>query len=382
MNILNVNMSMDPVMGGGQAERTFQMSRHLTRAGMKCTILTTDLGLSGERIEALKGTSIIALSCLFERFYIPRFNIREIQNLIDENDIVHLMGHWTFINSLVYYLAARRKKPYVVCPAGALPMYGRSKLLKTIYNWVAGRRAIQNADGHIAITEDEIVQFQEYGVPAERISVIPNGIDQENYLSCDSEDFRTRYGLGRHPLILFVGRLNPIKGPDLLMQAFCHLKDRLQEYHLVFAGPDEGLLPTLKETIAAHHVEDRVHFTGYLGATDKSHAYHAADLLVIPSRQEAMSIVVLEAGITGTPVVMTDCCGFRDIEKIEGGVIVPASAEGIAAGLLNMVQDPAKIKGMGRNLRNYVEKNFIWDVIVHKYLDLYSQILKKYASNP
>ncbi|OGP62307.1 MAG: glycosyltransferase [Deltaproteobacteria bacterium RBG_13_49_15] len=380
MRILNVNMSIDPVMGGGTAERTVQMSRFLTKAGMECTILTIDIGLSQERLESLEGTRIVALPCLHKRFYIPRFTNREIRNLIEEADIIHLMGHWTFINSLVHHFAVPLKKPYVVCPAGALPVFGRSKLLKAVYNRVSGRRMIQGASAHIAVTPDEVSQFQQYGVDPDKVTVIPNGIDDANYQSRDNEGFRSRYGLKDHPFILFLGRLNPIKGPDLLVEAFGCLKTRLQNHHLVLVGPDEGMLPALKEMARAKRIEDRIHFTGYLGGTDKSNACHAADLLVIPSRQEAMSIVVLEAGISGIPVVMTDRCGFHDIEDIEGGYIVPASTEGIKSGLLKMLQDPEKMGQMGRNLKTYVERHFLWDVIVHEYLDLYGRILGKAAT--
>jgi len=375
LKILNVNMSLDPVRGGGTAERTFQMSRFLARSGVKCTILTTGMGINGKRLEALEGIRVIVLPCLFERFYIPRFTFRHILSLVKESDLVHLMGHWTFINALVYSVTAYLHKPYVVCPAGALPVYGRSKWLKKFYNWVIGKRIIYNASGHIAITADEVFQFQQYGVHLDRVSVIPNGIDRENYLSKDDADFRNKYGLSNHSFILFVGRLNPIKGPDLLLDAFCYLKDRIQDYHLVFAGPDEGMLPMLKDMVTTHHIEDRVHFVGFLRDKDKSHAYHAADLLVIPSRQEAMSIVALEAGISGTPVLLTDCCGFAEVADCGGGKVVPATVEGLHKGLSNMMNNRESLKIMGENLKKYVKEHFIWDVISDKYLKLYQGIL-------
>lgn len=376
MRILNVNMSIDPVMSGGQGERTVQLSRSLSRAGMECTLLTTGLGLREEHLETLNSTRVVALPCLFERFYIPRLAIGDLRELIENSDIVHLMGHWTLLNALVFSAAARLQKPYVVCPAGALPIYGRSKHLKAMYNRIIGRRMIRNADGHVAITEDEITQFQQYGVDRDRVEVIPNGIDQEAYLARDDEGFRRRHGLGRSPFLLFMGRLNPIKGPDLLLQAFCQLKDRLPDHHLVFAGPDEGMLPILREMVSARGMEKRVHFTGYLGGADKSQAYHAADLLVIPSRQEAMSIVVLEAGICGTPVLLTDRCGFHEIEKIAGGFLVPASAEGIEAGLKRMAEHPASLKSLGENLKAHVLAHFLWDHAAQKYLNLYGRILR------
>lgn len=368
-------MSLDPVKGGGTAERTFQMSRFLAISGVKCTILTIGPGINGKRLEDSEGIRVIVLPCLFERFYFPRFTFRHIRSLVEESDLVHLMGHWTFINALVYFFAACLHKPYVVCPAGSLPVYGRSKWLKMSYNWIIGKRIIYNASGHIAITADEVSQFQRYGVHPNRVTVIPNGIDIKNYLSKDDADFRNKYELSNHSFILFVGRLNPIKGPDLLLDAFCYLKD--EDYHLVFAGPDEGMLPMLKDMVATHNIEDRVHFIGFLRDKDKSHAYHAADFLVIPSRQEAMSIVALEAGIAGTPVLLTDCCGFGEVAHCGGGKVVPATVEGLHKGLSEMIKNRGNLKIMGENLKKYVKEHFTWDVISAKYIKLYQGILDK-----
>ena len=377
MKVLNVNMSLDPVTGGGGAERTFQLSRSLVKAGIECTVLTTDLGLTAERIKALDRVNVIALPCLLKRYYIPRFSYKQIKQLVERADIVHLMGHWTFMNALVYLAAHSLNKPYVICPAGTLPIYGRSKFIKKLYNWIIGSKIIRNANGHIAIAVNEINQFQDYGVDVNKISLIPNGINVEDFQAANIADFRRKYGFGDAPFMLFVGRLNSIKGPDLLLRAFCNVKDKFSNYHLVFVGPDGGMLSELKDMVVELSASDRVHFLGYLGGADKSQAYHAADLLVIPSRQEAMSIVVLEAGITGTPVLLTDQCGFDVVGKIKGGRVVSASVEGLELGLIEMLSDKYLLKILGSNLKQYTYNNFTWDSVICKYLTLFHQIFDK-----
>ena len=371
MKILNVIMSLDRVTGGGSVERTFQMSRSLVKAGEECSILTTDVGVTPERIKELEGVTIVALACLSQRFYVPKFRYKEIEELVRSADIIHLMNHWTFLNALVYFIAQRHKKPYVVCPAGVLLIYGRSRVIKALYNWLVGRRLIRNATKHIAITADEIAQFRTYGVQEDSVTIIPNGIDPEEYKDDRVDDFRTKYRLGRAPLILFMGRLNAAKGPDLLLRAFCNVREQLAPYHLVFAGPDEDMSTALRAIVAEYDVADRVHFLGYVGGVDKSRAYYAADLLVIPSRREAMSIVVLEAGISGTPVLMTDQCGFNEMAETGGGMIVPASVGGLEKGLVDMLSDRDNLKIKGEKLKAFVSKRFLWDTIIDKYVQLY-----------
>ena len=375
MKVLNVIVSLDPVNGGGAVERTFQMSRFLVQAGIKCSVLTTDLGLTPGRIKAMEGVNIIALPCLNKRFYIPKFSYNKIKTVTEVADIIHIMNHWTLQNALVYFLARRLNKPYVVCAAGALPIYGRSKILKRMYNVIVGKKIINNAAACIAITADEVFHFQSYGVDIDKITIIPNGINRDNLMIKDDVNFRKKFGLNKNPIILFVGRLNHIKGPDLLLQAFCNAKKDLHDHQLVFAGSDEGMLFQLKKIAANYGMKDRVHFLGYLGGIDKSQAYHAADLLVIPSRQEAMSIVVLEAGITGTPILLTDQCGFNEVTAINGGKVVSASVNGLQEGLIEMLGDSVKMKSMGMNLEKFVSQRFMWDSLINEYIKLYNQIL-------
>ena len=379
MRVLNVNMSLDPVTGGGSAERTLQISRALNRAGHLCTILTTDTGLSPAYLQQCRkwGLSVVALPSLWKRFYLPKPSQDLIERLVAGADVVNLMNHWTLINALVYRSVTKLAKPYTVCPAGALPIFGRSKVLKNLYNHLIGREIILHADGCIAISSNEIDHFKSYCVLPGKVSVIPNGVNSDDFPESNGKKFRVRYGLGEVPVILFLGRLNIIKGPDMLLEAFCRYSqdERMRAYHLVFAGPDGGMLNELRRMVEASDVKDRVHFTGHIGGSEKSDAYRAADFLVIPSRQEAMSIVVLEAGITGTPVLITDQCGFDDVDAISGGMVVAASIEELQEGLLTMIGNPDKLKIMGENLLKFTREHFLWDHIMNRYLELFSRIM-------
>ena len=373
MKILNVNSQLDPVIGGGTAERTLQISLALKNEGVDCKILTTDIGFENGSLPRLEGLNVTAYQCLLKRFYIPRVSFASIKKEVEGVDVIHIMGHWSVLNALVYLVARRLKKPYVVCPAGALPIYGRSKTLKAIYNWVIGRRIIHDASAWVAITEDECAHFDAYGIDRKHVVVIPNGINPDDFSEADVQGFRKKHGLGNHPFILFLGRLNSIKGPDLLLEAFCRGQEKWTEWHLVFAGPDGGLLDSLKKSA----VGSRVHFVGYVGGEEKSSAYHSAQLLVIPSRQEAMSIVVLEAGISGVPVLLTDQCGFDAVGRNGGGAVTPATVEGLQNGLESLLNGKTSLELMGGKLKDYVKENYTWRIVIRKYMDLYAGLLHR-----
>lgn len=380
MQILNVNVTLDPVTGGGSAERTLQISRALSRAGHTCIILTIDTGLSSADLQQWRdwGLNIVALPSIWRRFYLPKIQQRRVQKLVEGADIVNLMSNWTLINAVVYRSAKKLGKPYTVCPAGALPLFGRSKILKKIYSYYIGLEIILRANGHIAISSNEIGHFKSYGVQPDRVTIIPNGINPDDFSEGNGERFRKKYGIGDAPMILFLGRLNIIKGPDMLLEAFCRIAHnaRMKPYHIVFAGSDDGgVLDTLNRMVGEAKVKERVHFIGHVGGSAKADVYQAADFLVIPSRQEAMSIVVLEAGITGTPVLITDQCGFDDVAAVMGGVVVEASVEGLREGLLAMAANTDKLKIMGQKLEKFTRENFLWEHAANKYLGLFSKIL-------
>lgn len=350
------------------------MSRHLIRSGIDCSILTMETPLSSDR--KLEGGKIIALPSLSGRFPFPRCSPGRIRDIVAEHDIIHLMGHWTVLNAMVYLAARNLDKPYVFCPAGALPIFGRSMVLKRLYNWTLGRKIVKSAAKCISITEAEREQFIEYGIDREKIEVIPNAVNEADFLVSDNAGFREKYGLADRHIILFFGRLNLIKGPDILLSAFSQIMDEFPDHDLVFVGPDDGMLAQLQAAAIENHAAKRVHFLGYLGGADKFNAFHAARILVIPSRQEAMSIVVLEAGICGTPALFTDQCGLTPMAEAGCGWVAPATTEGLKKGLQLALADESEIRATGIKARDYVVENYSWGAIIERYRQLYETLMK------
>jgi glycosyltransferase involved in cell wall biosynthesis len=368
MKLLVVNMTLDPRTGGGSAARALQATRALAAQGVDCTIATTAVGSLTQT--QLRGIRIVKLPSIGGRFRVSWTGFGALRSAVESADVLMLVNHWTIINVLAWRAAVRAGKPYVVCPAGALPPLGRSRPLKVIYNALWGRRLIRGASAHMAITSDEIDHYAQYGVPAEAVTIIPNGIPHVPPGVGDT--FRQQHRLGDGPIALFLGRLAPLKGPDLLIDAFARAPEQLQGWRLVIAGPDDGMLSELRTKVAAVGLADRVTFTGFLETAGKADALAAADLLVVPSRREAMSIVVLEAAAAARPVLITDRCGVPDVAESGGGWIVDASADGLARGLIAAAGESDALRAMGAHWQRVATERFSWAHVAKLHLDLLS----------
>lgn len=381
MKVLLVNHLLDTVAGGGTAERTFQIARFLQRQGAQCTILTLDIGNTAERQKELADVRMVAAPCINHRFFMPRLSSSELRALVADADVVHLSGHWTVLNARVFRACRQLGKPYLFNPAGALRPFGRSLLIKRLYNAWVGGQIVTSAARCIAITQDERADFLAFGIPDARIRVIPNGIDPEQYdhttRSRQTASADIAAGLNGAPFVLFLGRLNHIKGPDLLLEAFADVASRFPDHHLVMAGPDGGLLETLRANALAHGLQDRVHFPGFLSGAKKAEALRSARLLAIPSRREAMSIVVLEAGACGCPVLFTDACGLSDLARVGAGLMVAVSTQALTDGLTQALNSPEQQQHNAHVLAHIVADEYLWQVQAARYASLCSDILSE-----
>lgn len=375
MRVLSVRANMAPVWGGGAAERALQMNLALAATpGVEATLLTLRRSLTPKRRSELRDVRVVALACVNGRYAIPAVKPGQIAGLLRTVDVIHLSGHWSLLNALVYRQARRLGVPYVLSPEGTLVLFGRSLRLKWLYNRLVGTEMIRNASRLIVIADSELPYLRGYGVTPAAIANIPNGVRPDAYRFADDAGIRRRLGIGTEPFLLYMGRLNPIKGPDLLIEGFARVADRFPAYQLVLAGPDEGMGGGLRTLARRRGVESRVRFVGHISGPDKSAAYHAAELLVIPSRHEAMSIVALESGAAGTPLVFTDQCGLDEVARIGGGFVVAATIGGISEGLVAALEHPDRLPVMGEQLKAYTLANFSWDAIGARVANLLREV--------
>lgn len=375
MKVLHVVDMIDPSAGGGTAERTYQLAAALTRAGVGCSVLCTDVGLTDVRREQLSGVELIAVPSMTRRFLIPRISSADIEKLVREADVVHVMGHWSILGARVCLAALKNKTPYVYCPAGSLRIFGRSALLKRIYNFLIGHRIVRSASRCVSVTALEKEQFYEYGVSDDNIMLLPNGVHPNPDIIPSALDFKTGHKLENKQILLFLGRLSPIKGPDLLLSAFASIAGDYPQSVLVIAGPEDEMGASLKREVEQLGLTGRVFFIGFIAGQDKQNALAAADIMVVPSRQEAMSLVALEAGVCGTPVLLTDQCGFDEVAKAQGGLVVEVSDKAIAEGLRQMLSSGDELLLQGQRLQKLVLERYTWDGISLQVCEVYDELI-------
>lgn len=377
MKIMLVNHLLDSAIGGGTAERTYQLARFMTQLGVECTVLTLDIGLGSKRREALRFANLEVVACLNPRYFLPKLTMRRARALVKKCDIVLLSGHWTILNVLVARACQQLQLPYMFAPAGALVPFGRSIGLKRIYDAMVGKTLVRNAACWIAVTEAERADFMRYGIDDQQVVVIPNGINPVDYRinSLDAEASRSVAKSSGAPYVLFLGRLNLIKGPDLLIDAFSLLAAKHPGVHLILAGPDDGMQASLLQRAEERGLRDRIHFPGFLEGPIKAGILREATLLVIPSRREAMSIVVLEGGICGCPVLFTDACGLEVLALRQAGTMTSVSVVDLAEAMDRLLADPGLCRSQAERLHRIVLNEYTWAAQAQRLIDCARQVL-------
>ena len=189
------------------------------------------------------------------------------------------------------------------------------------------KRVIDEADAIIVSTEQEkedIVRL--YDGRSRTIEVIPAGVDLELFQPMDEAHAKSVLGLCDKRVVLYVGRIEPLKGIDILLQSIALLEDGSNIRLLIVGGSLDGdeELERMKDLAVELDLEDRVTFTGSVSQTELPMYYAAADVFVLPSHYESFGLVALEAMACGTPVVASRVGGLKTfIRHGESGYLVP-----------------------------------------------------------
>jgi len=243
---------------------------------------------------------------------------------------------------------------------------------------------VKHADHLMVSNHREKVQMVwTYGVPAEKISVIPCGVDPSLFSPRNSTQAKAHLGLPDKRYILFVGRIDPVKGIDTLLRAMKLVKgtpNALQDVHLLIIGGDldhtetatDSEINKLKRLTGTLGIKDRVTFLGAQRQDQLPYFFAAADMCILPSRYESFGMVALEAMACGTPVIASEVGGLASFIQNEiSGLLIPEGDEvSLAEKILLLLTDTSFKDTLGGEAR-YRALEFSWPVVTEQVLSLY-----------
>jgi len=394
MRILQIiNAFYPPYSSGGAAFVAYEISKALAKRGHEVTVFTTN---------------VLNSNCLFASkkkfFNYNKINVRYFNNLlykpsmhiyfskelistlkkeISDFDIVHVHEYRSYIALTTYYYAKKRGLPFVLQAHGQLPIVGSSKILKISYDFLLGYKVLKNANGVIALSRIEARQYENMGVPRERIFIVPNGIDISEYSNLPPKGaFRKKFNIPEDKkIILYLGRIHKLKGIDFLIRAYAFLNTKLnfKDAFLVIAGPDDGYLSVAKSLVQELGVSNSVLFTGSLSQQDKISAYTDASVVTYLGPFEPYGLVSLEAAACETPVIVADRTPMAEIiNKGKFGFSVRyGDVISLASVLHKLLSDEKLAKSLGKKGRSYIFSNFGWDRIIENYIKIYEKVINR-----
>jgi len=244
---------------------------------------------------------------------------------------------------------------------------GGHTLSKRLFDWAVPAVTLRRADRVIALTNIEALNLRRLGVEADRIRVIPNGVDLKEF-----EDVPKRREPGDEFALLFVGRCYPRqKGLEHLISALRLLLAKWK-IHLTIAGEDWGGTETLRALAKALGVEKHITFTGALPRRDVINAYASADAFVLPSLFEPFGIVLLEAMAAGLPVIASRVGGIAEVvsDGKTGLLVQTGDSQSLANAVASLISDADLRRRLGAAGRVQAA-GYSWDGIVPQILDVY-----------
>lgn len=369
---------------GGIQTHTWKLSLWLHKLGHEVHILTSGKFLGRVQVETREDIQLIripyfpgrklpVLKKYAEEFFFNLSAQRWLRQNAPTYDVVHIQGR-----SGISY-AGKRQNIGVICTFHGL-IYWENKMSlgekrgiwsdRVHARWASRleRRALQHADAVIVVSNQMRNQLDyldvKHGSPIYRIS---NGVDIPVSEIAASQEPAA--------ILLFVGRLDPLKGVFSLLEAMKQVKPPVE---LVIIG-DGGCRSELEKQVAAYQLGGRVRF---LGSQDQESVFswiRRSFALVLPSRHESQGIVLLEANACGKPVIASRIPGIDEVLEHElNGLMTPVDQPAELAEAINwMYAHPEEARSMGARGLQLVRDRFTWERIAQQTLEIYQQVSKK-----
>jgi poly(glycerol-phosphate) alpha-glucosyltransferase len=272
--------------------------------------------------------------------------------------------------------ALRAGVPYLVAPQGSLEpwAFAHGRRLRRLWARWLELPLLARATRLQALTETEAAQMRAFGLQAPA-AIIPNGVSVD-WLEGERDDLARRLGLpaGTRTL-LFLSRVHPKKGLDVLLRAFAQAA--LKDVVLVIAGDDagSGYAGQMRALAAELGLEQRCRFIGEVRGAEKRAVLSGADAYALTSHSEGLPVAVVEAMASALPVLITPGCNIPQVAEAGAGLIVAPEVDTVTVGLQRLFADAARLRQWGERGRALVRERLTWPEIACQTLETYSDMV-------
>lgn len=379
MRILQVIPFFTPEMGGS-AMVAYHTAKNLAKLGHRVTVLTTNYAM--ERSQFTPGDfEVVPFPNWVARwgFYLSPGMGGWLRDHLQEFDIAHLHTVRTYQNARVQHYCRKYRVPYLVSAHGTLPVIVERHLPKRLYDLVVGRLLLRGAAACVAVSDFEVRHYQAAGVPDNKIHVIYNGLDLEEFKQLPApgafrDQHRNTYA-DEDRIVLYLGRIHKRKNLGDLVRAVKILQEQEGHIQLALVGPDEGERASLM-ALARDLALEGLHFHGPLYGAERLAALRDAAVVALPAAHEIFGLVPFEALMCGTPVVVADDCGAGQIIADTGaGWTVPyGEAAALADAIRQAMKDSGEAARRVESGQKFVRDHLGWDQTILALENVYNAI--------
>ena len=405
MKVLHVIPSFAPAWRyGGTVTLALSLTRELARQGHDVTVMTTNIDGPGvldvplERPVPMDGVNVWYFPVQRPRWYcFSRALGRALRQQVDQFDIVHIHSIFLWPTTVAAFWCRRRGVPYIVSPHGSLGPVSLTKAYagwrasipsrfkKSLYLNTIGRLDLSRATAIMLTSTVEMESTGELGLNAPRMA-LPLGADMP---PAGAREQGTRWRernpmLDGKKIVLYMSRLDPKKGPDILLSALGILASRRADFALVVAGSGNTEYESSLRALARRlDLQERTLFVGMVRDADKWALLDEADLFVLPSHHEAFPNAVVEAMAAGLPVVISEGMDIgREIAGAGVGLVTGLDPAEVAGAVDSLLSDDGLRRKTGEAGARYVREHWTWERTTRDIAGAYESIVRNGRGAP
>ena len=341
------------------------------------------LDAKGEYIE-INGISILPIHCTSEKlgYYCP--DAKKIaKKILPEFDVIYCLNWYYHLAMSFSKIAHELKIPFIIAAMAAFekPAHSLKSSRKKILDLMYTKKLFKNAGGFHSVGDLETETYTKLGAETERIFRIDHGILPENFQIKNRTGILEKNGIdiSKQSYLYNVGRIDPKKGIELLLESFAKISKNHKNLLLVITGTGiKKYVDEMKELAKKLEINNIVKFTGFVSEDAKLELFESAKLHVVTSHSDVHTTTAIESLAMGVPVIITKASDFPEIDEYKAGMTVNSDSDSVCRAVEELLNDKEKLEGYSKNAKKLSDEKFLLKNKIKEYESMFKDVIEEY----